>query len=103
MSDRWQISAWNDQEEAVEISVPEGDDGRYIRRILGNARDAGTPVEYGERVMLHSDGRNYRTAYVKGYNAQEIADKCIAELALLPILTSNEEAEAIIRGRNNGS
>ncbi len=94
---RWQISAWNERRDAVEVSVPRGADGRYIRRILGNAKDRGLVVEHDTNVMLHSDGRYYTVAYLRGYDAQEIANECIAEQALLPILTSEDEARTIAK------
>lgn len=98
MIDRWTlaIEQWNgDGIRQIEVSVPQGEDGEEIRELLRNAQDRGTRVEWGERIMLHEDGRNYKLAFVSGPGARDVADECIMLQSILPQIISEKEGDAI--------
>jgi hypothetical protein len=101
MTDRWQnaIEAWNNGDRFIEVSVPLGEDGDVIRDILERAKLRGVQVEMGKRAMLHEDGRMYKVTHIKGQGAREVADRCVAEQAMLKPKVSQEEGDAIYKGR----
>lgn len=103
MIDRWNESynVWNSDDDYIEVSVPEGLDGDPIRKIIKRACMNGkVTAEFSKGKWFHSDGRWYRIAYLRGYNAREIANECISEQAELSDLLDKKAAQNIAQHKD---